>query len=71
MGPGFTRPATDSADDVAAADSRNLGHGIGLSIETLFNGDYPEAVRSSRPTFTTEQKELLKGLSLNLVCLFQ
>lgn len=65
VGPGFSRPATDSAEDVAAADRSNLEHGIGLSIEPLVYGNYPQAVRSDRPAFTSDEKELLSEIRID------
>ncbi|XP_052131474.1 uncharacterized protein LOC113208470 [Frankliniella occidentalis] len=55
VGPNFSRPNSTADEDVAAAEKANMVQGIGLSIEPLINGDYPEEAKTSgRPTFTDE-----------------
>ncbi|KAK3917234.1 Furostanol glycoside 26-O-beta-glucosidase [Frankliniella fusca] len=62
VGPNFSRPNSTAEEDIEASDKDNMNNGIGLSIETLVSGDYPETAKTSdRPTFTDAQKELLKN----------
>ncbi|XP_034240624.1 cyanidin 3-O-glucoside 7-O-glucosyltransferase (acyl-glucose)-like isoform X2 [Thrips palmi] len=58
-GPPFSRGATPEDDAYAAYSNVNIG--IGLSVDPLVFGDYPEAVRASKKPFTDEEKELIKG----------
>ncbi|XP_052129896.1 myrosinase 1-like [Frankliniella occidentalis] len=48
-------------EDIVAAQSANVNTGIGLTIDPLVFGDYPEAVRGFRGSFTEEEKKLIKG----------
>ncbi|KAK3910811.1 Beta-glucosidase 11, partial [Frankliniella fusca] len=58
-GPPFSRGATP--EDDALAEYSNINIGIGLSIDPLVFGDYPEAVRATKTPFTDAEKELIKG----------
>ncbi|XP_052124439.1 uncharacterized protein LOC113210249 isoform X2 [Frankliniella occidentalis] len=60
-GPRFYHGATNSEEDITAAENANVNTGIGLTIDPLVFGDYPEAVRDSRKAFTDEEKDLIKG----------
>ncbi|XP_052132417.1 alanine and glycine-rich protein-like, partial [Frankliniella occidentalis] len=60
-GPQFSRPGSDKDEDKTASETSNVNTGIGLTIDALVFGDYPEAVRASKAPFTDEEKELIKG----------
>ncbi|KAE8740416.1 hypothetical protein FOCC_FOCC014077, partial [Frankliniella occidentalis] len=47
-GPQFARAASSAEEDVTTAENSNVNTGLGLSIDPLVYGDYPEAVRNSK-----------------------
>lgn len=60
-GPQFTRPASESEADSALAEKANTASGIGLTIDPLVFGDYPDSVKDAQEAFTDEEKALIKG----------
>ncbi|PON72197.1 Glycoside hydrolase [Trema orientale] len=60
----FMEPLTDTEDDKAAAE-RYLDFLFGWHLEPLIFGDYPKSMREivqvRLPTFTEEEKKLIKG----------
>ncbi|XP_034245696.1 myrosinase 1-like [Thrips palmi] len=60
-GPIFFRSASDAPEDIAATEAANSNTGIGLTVDPLVFGDYPEGVRTTQKAFTEEEKLLIKG----------
>lgn len=62
-GPQFFRAANlSSAEDIALAQLTNEAKGIGLTVDAVVFGDFPEAAKKDRNiSFTDEEKQLIKG----------